>query len=98
METVFRQYIGREIGINWNEPGKFDAVTLLSVDDGWFTVRADSHNRLVSHYNTRMVIMASEGQFKATHAGAPGKSNVGLLVQVQTLVIPGGGAWIGVIF
>jgi hypothetical protein len=70
-------------------------ATLMSVGDGWFTVRADSH-RLVIHYNTRMVINAVEGQFTVTHAGAAGKSKVGLVVATHTLVIPGTSNWAGV--
>jgi hypothetical protein len=46
-----------------------------------------------------MVINAIEGgQFTVTHAGAPGKSKVGLIAQVHSLVIPGSQVWMGVTF
>jgi hypothetical protein len=97
VEKVLARFIGSEVGINWREPGKSDAATLLAVGVGWFTVRPLSQ-LLTLHYNTGMVMMASEGQFKITRGGAPGKSTVGLLLVMNTLVIPGTSFWVGVEF
>jgi hypothetical protein len=93
---VLEAFVGEEIGINWHEINKVDAVTLLEVVDGRFTVRVDTHGGAIIHYNSAMILMAVEGETTVTHGGAAGKSKVELVVQMNSLVIPGRSTSFGV--
>jgi hypothetical protein len=59
MKELFTRYIGREIGLNFKEIGKFHATVLVAVHDEYFSVRPREGGP-IAHYPFRHVLSCAE--------------------------------------
>ena len=61
MKDIFARYIGQQIGLNLKEIGKFHSITLVDVQDSYFSVRG-SKGDAIAHYPFRQVLSFTESQ------------------------------------
>jgi len=59
MKELFARYLGQKIGLNFKEAGKFHAITLVDVQDDYFSVQV-SERRAIGHFPFRHVLWVME--------------------------------------
>jgi hypothetical protein len=95
MKDIFARYVGQQIGLNFKEIGKFHPITLVDVQDTYFSVRA-SKGDAIAHYPFRHVLSFTESQEGIAISGFGILHAPKVHFVVQTHVLSSGG--IGFIF
>jgi hypothetical protein len=61
MKEIFARYVGQQIGLNFKEIGKFHPITLVDVQDTYFSVRA-SKSDAIAHNPFWQVLSFTESK------------------------------------
>ena len=96
MKEIFTRYVGKKIGLNFKEIGKFHAVVLVAVHDDYFSVRV-SDGGPIAHYPFRQVLSFAESAqgIPISGFGLMQAPRVPLVVQTHVLKT---GTIIGLVF
>ncbi|WP_156148784.1 hypothetical protein [Rhodococcus sp. MEB064] len=94
MHQIIQQFVGQEIGVNFEKPEKFEPVKLLDANPEFMSLETPGGRKM--HFGMKWVVFVLEGEAQLG-GGFGKKTRVPVLVQVHHfLVYRGGGGGVGV--
>jgi hypothetical protein len=86
VKDIFARYVGQKIGLNFKEIGKFHQITLVDVQDDYFSVRAAQGDAVV-HFPFWEVLSFSESAqgIDISGFGLPRPPKVHFVVQTHVM-------------
>ncbi len=96
MKELFARYIGQKIGLNFKEAAKYHAITLVGVEEDYFSVQA-SDRRAIGHFPFRHVLSVMESAEGIPISGFGVLQRPRVPFVVQTYAMPSGTV-VGIMF